>query len=121
MVQSRATTVAEYIGEQSDAWQPTLRKLRAACRRELRGFTEEMRHGMPSYSRDGTIEVAFAAQARYLSFYVLRQAVFDDHRPRLTGLDLGKGCIRYRRPDQVDWDVVVDLLTATVTADGAVC
>jgi len=28
----------------------------------------------------------------------------------LAGLNLGKACIRYRRPEQVDWNVVSSLL-----------
>jgi len=120
-MKSTASTVAEYIDEQPDEWKSTLKKLRAACRRELRGFTEEMRYGMPSYSRDGAVEVSFAAQARYLSFYVLQRPVLDAHRAVLADLDLGKGCIRYGRPDQVDWEVVASLLTDTRTNAGDIC
>ena len=56
------SAVAAYIEQQSSDWKPTLKKLRAACRRELTGYVEEIRHGMPSYTRDGQIEVAFAKQ-----------------------------------------------------------
>jgi uncharacterized protein YdhG (YjbR/CyaY superfamily) len=120
-MKSTASTVAGYIDEQPDEWKPTLRKLRATCRRELRGFTEELRYGMPSYTRDGVVEVSFAAQARHLSLYVLQQPVFDAHRADLAGLSLGKGCIRYRRPDQVDWAVVASLLGATLASEGDIC
>src|SRR5262249_33182906 len=94
-------------------WQPTLRKLRSACRRELEGYTEAMAYGMPSYARDGQIEVGFGKQARYLSLYILKQPVFEAHRADLAGLSLGKGCIRYRNPAQIDWNVVERLLSAT--------
>jgi hypothetical protein len=40
---------------------------------------------------------------------------------RLAGLSVGKACIRYRRPDQIDPDVVLELLTATVVDTGPVC
>jgi len=104
VVKSAAGTVAGYLDEQAGDWKPTLRKLRAACRRELAGFTEEMRYGMPSYCRDGVVEVSF-----------------DAHRAELAGLSLGKGCIRYRRPDQIDWDVVAALLADTRTTAGDIC
>jgi uncharacterized protein YdhG (YjbR/CyaY superfamily) len=120
-MKSTASTVAGYIDEQPDEWKPTLRKLRATCRRELPGFTEELRYGMPSYTRDGVVEVSFAAQARHLSLYVLQQPVFDAHRADLAGLSLGKGCIRYRRPDQVEWAVVASLLGATLASEGDIC
>ena len=41
-MKSTAATVAEYLDEQRAEWQPTLRKLRAACRRELKGYMETM-------------------------------------------------------------------------------
>ena len=120
-MKSAALTVDGYIDEQPDDWTPTLTRLRAECRAELTGYTESMSYGMPSYSRDGTVEVAFGKQARYLSLYVLKQAVFDAHRADLAGLSLGKGCIRYRRPDQVDWVVVARLLSATRSSGDEVC
>jgi uncharacterized protein YdhG (YjbR/CyaY superfamily) len=110
LLKSTATTVAAYLDEQPASWQPTLRKLRAACRRELKGYTETMSYGMPSYTRDGTIDLNFALQAHYLTVYVWNRNVFEAHRAQLTGLNLGKACIRYRRPEQVDWDVARSLL-----------
>jgi hypothetical protein len=80
-----------------------------------------MAYGMPSYGRNGRVAVSFAKQARYLSVYVLNQNVFEAHRGALAGLSLGKGCIRYRRPDQIDWDVVSSLLVATRNSADAVC
>jgi uncharacterized protein YdhG (YjbR/CyaY superfamily) len=111
-MQSAATTVTSYLEDQPDDWKPVLRKLRAACRRELRGAKEEMRHGMPSYVRDGEMEVAFAKQVQYLSLY-LPPAVSEAHREELAGVSRGKSCIRFRRPDQIDWDVVSRLLADT--------
>jgi hypothetical protein len=43
------------------------------------------------------------------------------HRPQLAGLNVGKGCIRYRRPDQVNFDVVHSMLAATAARTGPVC
>jgi uncharacterized protein YdhG (YjbR/CyaY superfamily) len=109
-MKSTATTVTAYLDEQPARWQPTLRKLRAACRRELKGYTETMSYGMPSYVRDGTIDLNFALQAAYLSVYICNRSVFEAHRAELKGLNLGKACIRYRRPETVDWNVVRSLL-----------
>jgi uncharacterized protein YdhG (YjbR/CyaY superfamily) len=119
---NRATTnVKSYIDAQSPEWQPTLKKLRTLCRRELRGFTEGIAYGMPSYSRAGQVEVSFAKQARYLSLYILQQPVLDAYRAQLTGISMGKGCIRYRRPDQIDWDLVSGLLADAKTSDATIC
>ncbi len=113
--------VVRYIAVQPAEWRPTLDKLRSACRRELHGYTEGIAYGMPSYARGGKVEVSFAKQARYLSLYVLKQPVLDAHRDELAGLNLGKGCIRYRRPDQVDWDVVSVLLADTRASTTEIC
>ena len=120
-MRSVATTIASYIDEQPSEWKPTLRKLRAACRRELKGYTEAMAYGMPAYARDGQVEVSFAKQTRYLSLYIMKQPAFEAHRRNLEGLNLGKGCIRYRNPDEIDWKVVESLLSATRTTTSDIC
>jgi uncharacterized protein YdhG (YjbR/CyaY superfamily) len=120
-VKSAAASVPGYIDEQPPQWQPALRKLRALCRRELRGFSEAMAYGMPSYSRNGQVEVSFGKQARYLSVYILKQPVLEAHRQQLAGISTGKGCIRYRRPDQIDWDVVASLLSETEASEAEIC
>jgi uncharacterized protein YdhG (YjbR/CyaY superfamily) len=120
-MRSSAADVARYIAEQPKEWQPTLKKLRAACRSQLRGYAEGMAYGMPSYARDGKVEVGFGKQARYLSLYILKQPVFEAHRAGLTGLSLGKGCIRYRQPNQVDWYMVSSLLADTCASTDPIC
>ena len=84
-----------------------------ACRSRLRGYTEGMAYGMPSYEHGGQVEVSFGQHARYLSLYILKQPVVDAHRAELDGLSLGKGCIRFRRPDDVNWAVISALLAET--------
>lgn len=65
--------------------------------------------------------IAWASQARHLSLYVLRADVVRTHRESLAGLDVGKGCIRYRRPEQVDLQVVRRMLADTAATRGPVC
>jgi uncharacterized protein YdhG (YjbR/CyaY superfamily) len=120
-MKSDATDVDGYISEQAEGWRDTLEHFRQECQRLLPGYMEEMAHGMPTYSRQGRMEVAFAKQANYLSFYVLKEAVLNDLRPRLEGLALGQGCIRYRRAEHIDWSVVEDLLRATAESSEEPC
>lgn len=80
-----------------------------------------MKHGMPSYLRDDVVEVAFACQKHYISLYVLRQAPLDAAAERLTGLSVGKGCIRFRRPEQIDPATIRALLEAAATDTGSTC
>ena len=95
--------------------------LRLASLELLDGFLESMDYGVPAYVRDGEVEVAFANRKQYVSLFILRLDVVDAHRDRLTGLSIGKGCIRYRRPEQVDIDVVRSMLAATAESTGPVC
>jgi uncharacterized protein YdhG (YjbR/CyaY superfamily) len=120
-MKSTAEDVTTYIDEQPKQWQPTLRKLRAACRSQLRGYTEGMAYGMPSYEHGGGVEVSFGQQARYLSLYILKQPVLDAHRAELDGLSLGKGCVRFRRPDDVNWAVISALLAESYASPSRIC
>ncbi len=115
--------VTRYIAAAAPERRPALESLRALCRTELEGFVEELRYGMPGYARTpgADVEVGFASQKRYLSLYITRTDVMDVFRDALVGLDLGKGCIRYRRPDQLDVDVIRRMLHRTATTDGPVC
>ena len=95
--------------------------LRDACREELTGFAETMAYRMPSYKRDGEVEVAFASQTGHIALYVLRTDVMAAHREQLTHANVGKGAIRYRRPEDVDMDVVRSMLQATAESRGPIC
>jgi uncharacterized protein YdhG (YjbR/CyaY superfamily) len=121
IVRSKAENVDDYLAEAPPERRDALVGLRRACVEGLVGFTESMEYGMPAYSRDGVVEVGFASQKHYVSLYVLRTDVFDAHRPRLDGLSLGKGCIRYRRSGQIDFEVVESMLAATMASTGQVC
>ncbi len=120
-MQSAAATVADYIEEAPAERREALRLLRRLCREELEGFEEGMRYGMPSYARDGVVEIGFASQRAHIALYVLRRAALQASLDRLAGLSVGKGCVRFRKPGQIDPETVRALLAATVTDRGAVC
>jgi uncharacterized protein YdhG (YjbR/CyaY superfamily) len=120
-VRSDAPTVAAYIDEAPIERRVALRLLRRLCREELHGFKETIQYGMPSYVRDGVVEVGFASQKAYISLYVLRSQALEANRDRLAGLSIGKGCIRFRRPEQIDPAVVRPLLTAAAGDAGEIC
>jgi uncharacterized protein YdhG (YjbR/CyaY superfamily) len=120
-MQSEAATVGDYIAEAPVERHDALELLRRLCAEELSGFDEAMMHGMPSYLRGGVVEAAFASQKAYISLYILRQAALQAHAERLAGLSVGKGCVRFRRPEQIDPAVVRSLLRATATGTGPVC
>ncbi|MFI0978161.1 iron chaperone [Streptomyces sp. NPDC021093] len=121
MVQSSARDVDGYLAEVPDERREVLTGLRRLCREELVGFEEVMAYGMPAYERDGVGEIAFASQKQYISFYLLRTDVREAFAEQLAGHDMGKGCLRFRNPERVDFDLLRSLLRATAAAHGQVC
>jgi hypothetical protein len=55
--------------------------------------------------------------------YILRTDVMDAYRDLLKGkgISLGKGVIRYSRPEKIDFQVVERLLMATQESTGIIC
>ena len=118
---SKAETVEEYLGEVPVERRDALNQLRSLCCECLTGFTEDMRYGMPSYSRENVVEIAFASQKQNIAFYVLRTNVLDQYRNLFTKSAIGKGCIRYRNPNKIDFSIIVEMLDKTMTDTGSVC
>lgn len=121
MVRSGAEDVDGYLTEVPEGRRDALTRLRRLCQTELKGFDEVMAYGMPAYEREGTAEIAFASQKRYISFYLMRSDVRDAFEERLTGQDMGKGCLRFRKPGDIDFDLVRDLLRAVAATPGEIC
>jgi uncharacterized protein YdhG (YjbR/CyaY superfamily) len=122
-MQSKAPTVDEYLLEVPEERKTALTKLRDLCCKHLKGFEESMEYGMPSYKRNGIAEVGFASQKHFIALYILHTDVMKSHADQLkgTGISHGKGCIRYSKPERVDFKVVESMLKATVKARGQVC
>jgi uncharacterized protein YdhG (YjbR/CyaY superfamily) len=121
IMQSKAKSVAAYLKEVPADRRPTLDRLRRACLSTLRGYEEGMDYGMPSYRRGGVVEIAFASQKNYISLYILKTDVMKRNKAALKGLDFGKACIKYSKPEKLDFAVVQQLLADTVASAGAVC
>jgi uncharacterized protein YdhG (YjbR/CyaY superfamily) len=120
-MQSEAATVTEYLKEVPKDRLPALIHLRKLCREHLTEFEESMEYGMPSYSRAGTVEVAFASQKNNISLYILRTDVLDVYRDQFSASSIGKGCIRYRNPAHIDFEMVKEMLIKTNNLNGEVC
>lgn len=120
-MQSDSPDVDSYLKEVPEARKSALERIRAICLETLEGYEESMRYGMPSYEKDGVVEVAFASQKAYIALYVLKKEVLDRFRPALAKANLGKGCIRFSNPSKIDFDVVRQLLAASAASDAPVC
>lgn len=118
-MQSTHKTVDEYLTSVPPERLEALQTLRALCLEHLVGYAESMSYGMPCYSRDGVQGVAFNSQKQYLSLYIGNKTVLDAHRDKLK--DAGKGCIRYKRPEQIDYNLVATLLRESAASDAEIC
>ena len=120
-MKSNATEVSAYLEEVPPARKTAMEKLRQLCRENLKGYEECIEFGMPSYKRNGSLEVSFASQKQHIAMYVLKKKVLDEFRDELAASSIGKGCIRFARPDQIDFEVVRRLLRRNVEATEAPC
>jgi uncharacterized protein YdhG (YjbR/CyaY superfamily) len=120
-MKSEAKSVSEYLNEVPDERLPTIAQLRKLCQEYLTEFEESMQYGMPSYSRAGTVEVAFASQKNNIALYILRTDVIDQYRDQFPVSAIGKGCIRYRNPNKINFDMIAEMLKKTNDSTGEVC
>jgi uncharacterized protein YdhG (YjbR/CyaY superfamily) len=120
-MQSDAATVSEYLDQVPEDRLPALIQIRKLCQPHLTEFEESMEYGMPSYSRDGIVEVAFASQKNNISLYILRTDVLNLYRDQFPKSAIGKGCIRYRNPNKISFDLVEEMLVKTNASNGEVC
>jgi hypothetical protein len=133
MVQSQATTVAQYLAELDPDRRATISAVRDVVVANLpAGYVEEMAWGMISYdvplarhpntyNGKPLVYAALASQKRYCSLYLTavyadpeRQTWFES-RYRDTGkrLDMGKSCVRFRGLDDLPLDLVADVIRGT--------
>lgn len=122
MVQSRAATVDDWLAELDPGRRPALEAVRASAIRRLGAAAERMSYGMPAYVRPGEAAPIFAlnSQKQYISLYVSPR-VHALHADALSGLDAGKSCIRFRRPEQIDQGLVDRMLADTARLDATSC
>jgi uncharacterized protein YdhG (YjbR/CyaY superfamily) len=120
-VQSTATNVDAYLAEVPPERREVLATIRQLCLASLPGYEEGMEYGMPSYAKDGVVQFGFASQKNYISIYGLKSDALEAHRTEFVGASIGKSCIRYTNPKEINLAAVERLLKATAASDGKVC
>jgi hypothetical protein len=124
MVQSKASTVTEYLAELPDERRAEVSAVRDVILANLpAGYVEGMMWGMitwsvplevsgPTYNKQPLAYVSLAAQKNYCSVYLTTvmgpgELSFRE-RYEATGkkLDMGKSCIRFKRASDLALDVI---------------
>ena len=124
MVQSKASTVAEYLAELPDQQRAEVEAVRDVILANLPdGYVEGMQWGMiswyvplevsgPTYNKQPLSYVALAAQKNYFSVYLTTvMADYEESfraRWAATGkkLDMGKSCVRFKQASDLALDLV---------------
>jgi uncharacterized protein YdhG (YjbR/CyaY superfamily) len=117
----------EWLANLDDVRRPQLEALDAQIRRVAPGLRRYVDHGFLSYgryayrSRAGRTGewmcIALASNKQYISIYVGPGGA-EPFADRLPKASLGKGCIRFKRLDDVDPDVIDDVIRDSAAADG---
>lgn len=118
MVQSKAATVDQFMLEVGPDRVDAIRRLRDECRAHLPGWEERMQWGMPGYGPPGAgARVSFNSQKNYISLYAGKAAI-DAHKADLKGASFGGGCVRFPKPDRIDFTIVAAMLDDAFRAKG---
>lgn len=138
-MQSKAKTVTEYIGSLPPERKQIISAIRKVILKNLpKGFREEMSYGMigyvvphklypDGYHCDPTLPLPFlniASQKNFIAIYhmgiyaqpKLLEWFQDEWRVHLTKkLDMGKSCIRFKKPEDVPLDLIGELASKLTT------
>jgi len=137
---SKAATVEEYLKELPEDRRAAISKVRQVIRKNLpKGITEGMQYGMIGYSVPHKIYPAgyhcdpkqplpfagLASQKNYMSFYLctvyqntdLEQWMRAQFEAKGKKLDMGKGCIRFKKVEDLPLDVIGEVVSRVPLAD----
>ena len=139
-MQSKATTVDQYIAELPEERQKAITALRKAIKKNLpKGFKEDMGYGMMGWSvphsiypagyhcnpKDPLPFMGLASQKNFIAVYHMGVYAnpkllkwFQDAHAKASPkkLDMGKSCIRYKKPDDIPYDLIGEL-ASKITVD----
>jgi len=116
-MQSSAQTVDAYLAEQASEPRADLTALRALIFRAVPAAKEQMRYGMPSYFHSERLLFAMAAQKQHLALYICSSDGLSRYAARLKASSVGKGCVRFKRLEQLDLEALEALLGAVACSD----
>ncbi len=137
MAYSTAATVDEYLSEQEPERREAMESMRKLILDNLPpGFEEIMQFGMigyvvplerypDTYNKQALQAVALASQKNYMSIYLMnvygdqetQQWFEEEYRASGKKLNMGKACVRFKRPDDLPLDLIGQAVART-SVDG---
>lgn len=101
--------VDDYLAEAPEPHREALEDLRALVHEVFPDAEESIQYGMPTFDvREHTVSIA--SQKRHAAFYTCETGDLERYADDLSGVDCGKGCIRFRNRDELPLDVVRHIL-----------
>jgi uncharacterized protein YdhG (YjbR/CyaY superfamily) len=144
-MQSTAKTVEEYLNELPEERKVAVSKLRNSILKTIpKGFKEEMSYGMLGYVVPHSIYPSgyhcnpklplpfmnLASQKNFIAFYhmgiyaipeLLEWFTTEYTKHSSQKLDMGKGCIRFKKLDQIPFDLIAELTGKMSVEDWIEC
>lgn len=108
---SKATTIDKYLEELPTDRRAALEELRALIHRVAPETVEAMQYGLPSFGE----LCSLASQKNYMALYVCESDVLKAHQAQFGKVSCGKGCIRFKRIEDLNLDAIESLLREIVT------
>jgi hypothetical protein len=132
-MQSKATTVEQYLSELPKERQKPMMELRKVIKKNIpKGFKEVMGYGMMGYCvphslyppgyhcnpKDPLPFMGMASQKNFIAVYHMGVYAdpkllkwFTDAHAKASAkkLDMGKSCIRYKKPDDIPYKLIGEL------------
>ncbi|MES2576567.1 MAG: DUF1801 domain-containing protein [Bacteroidota bacterium] len=132
-MQSTATTVSAYLEEIPEERKDALKKLRETILKNIpKGFVEQMTYGMIGYVVPHSIYpngyhctpelplpfMSFASQKNFIAIYhmgiyanpeLLNWFVAEYPKHSTQKLDMGKSCIRFKKANQIPFELIAEL------------
>lgn len=141
LMTSAAKTVDEYLTQIPEDRREAIAKLRKTIQKNLpKGFTEMMNYGMPSYVVPHSTYpngyhcdpklplpfLSFASQKNFVALYhmgvyadpKLLKWFTEEYAKRVPGkLDMGKSCVRFKKPEQIPFELLGELCSKMTVKD----
>ena len=132
-MQSKATTPDAYMAEIPEERQKAFTKLRSVIKKNIpKGFSESMGYGMMGWvvphskypagyhcnPRDPLPFIGIASQKNFIAIYhmgvyadpaLLKWFTTAHAKASPRKLDMGKSCIRYKKPDDIPYELIGEL------------
>ncbi len=101
-MQYNAKDPTDYVSQLAKDWRlQKVEELRSMIKSKAQSLTEGINYKMLSYGDDKGIAFHLNAQKNYVSFYVGDIHKIDPTGRLLQGLNIGKGCVRFRKTDVI--------------------